>query len=73
MARHGLIIQPAAEQVEIQLPEGSVHVADQELELCVHLGAYTNAGWRFKVVPLAGECDAVLGMPFLHLHDLPID
>ena len=73
VARHGLITQPAAEKVEIQLPDGSVHVADQELVLCVRLGAYTNAGWRFKVVPLAGEYDAVLGMPFLHLHNPQID
>jgi len=72
--KHGLITHAAAEPVAIQMPDGTTYEATQEVSLTVRLGAYVNAGWRFKVVPLVGGTyDAVLGMPFLHLHNPRID
>jgi hypothetical protein len=70
VAEHGLITQAAAQPVEVILPDGRTELATEEVVVFMRIGAYVNAGWRFSVVTLAAEAyDAVIGMPFLHLHD----
>lgn len=67
--RHGLRTKPAQRPLRITLADGSQFTADQAVTGMFRLDGYAYADWQLMVVPMAGDHDIIIGMPWLHYHD----